>query len=170
MTEILLLTLFMTQKHTKVIVSIAQADNNCIDPGLDDISLLSYWKVIVLKWNICDIEGGLVVFKLLRWVGSFCQYKDNTKCQGKEFYEGFLPSKSNSRQYWRKVSFKAFEICMPSFWKCCEITCFCANCKILYCYFFLLCRHRRNLLTFEELTILYRHHQSFYVFHLPLMP
>ena len=69
-----LLTSFITQKHTKVIVSIAQADNNCIDPGLDDISLLSYWKVIVLKWNICDIEGGRVVSKLLRWIGSFCQF------------------------------------------------------------------------------------------------
>ena len=46
----------MAQKHTKVIVSIAQADNNCIDPGLDDISLLSNWKVIVLKRNICDIS------------------------------------------------------------------------------------------------------------------
>ena len=72
--EILLLTLFMTQKHTKVIVSIAQADNNCIDPGLDDISLLSYWKVIVLKRKICDIKGGRVVSKLLSFVGSFCQY------------------------------------------------------------------------------------------------
>ena len=65
MTEILLLTLFMAQKHTKVILSFAQADNNCIDPGLDDISLLSYWKVIVLKRNICDIS------KMDAWSPSF---------------------------------------------------------------------------------------------------
>ena len=65
----------MTQKHTKMIVSIAQADNNCIDPGLDDISLLSYWKVIVeLRRKLLSIHKKITQnARVKSFMRDFCQ-------------------------------------------------------------------------------------------------